>query len=381
MSTEKLYDADSHLTEFSAKVLSCEPCKNGFAVILDKTAFFPEAGGQASDRGTLGEAAVTDVQIDGTDVLTHFLDRPLAVGETVTGKINWERRFDFMQQHSGEHIVSGVAHTLYGVENVGFHLGEDIVTLDFDRELTAAELHRIETLANEKVFENVAFRTYYPDEETLKNLSYRSKKELNGAVRIVEIENTDRCACCAPHVNSAAEVGLIKLLDTERLRGGIRIQLKCGRRALADYNEKYQNVRKIGALLSVKQTETAEATQHLNDQLSAEKQKNAALKKRMAEQIIAVTDGAYLFVEDFEMKELQLLADGLHRKTGNLHAVFTPNGEGTSFSACGEETVLNGWLADLKNRFPVRGGGRGGMVSGTVAISCAELQKEFAKAD
>ncbi len=375
MSTEKLYDRDSHLTEFTATVLSCETCENGFAVKLDRTAFFPEAGGQASDRGVLGEAAVTDVQIDETDVLTHFVDRPLAVGETVTGKIDWERRFDFMQQHSGEHIVSGVAHELYGVENVGFHLGDDLVTLDFDRELTAEQLRKVEAIANEKVFENVRFTTYYLDDATLAGLVYRSKKELNGKIRIVEIENTDRCACCAPHVYSAAEIGLIKLLDTERLRGGIRIQLKCGCRALADYNEKYRNVREIGAVLSAKQHETADAVIKLCDQLAAENRKNGTLKKRLIEIVVASTDDTAVFQDGLDMKELQLLADGLHRKTGRIHAVFTPSGGNTAFAVCGDSTELDQWFADFKDRFPVRGGGRGGMVQGTVQIG-SELLKQ-----
>ena len=214
--TEKLYDKDSFLKKFTATVLECEPCENGWSVLLDKTAFFPEAGGQKADTGTLGGARVSDVLIREENIY-HITDKPFNVGDVVTGEIDFDRRFDFMQQHSAEHIISGIAHSLYGCENVGFHLSDEIVTLDFDKVLNHEQLLKIEEIANRKVFECVNFCCYYPDDETLSKLSYRSKKELEGDVRIVEIENTDMCACCAPHVKTAAQIGLIKLLDYEKL--------------------------------------------------------------------------------------------------------------------------------------------------------------------
>ena len=160
--TEKLYDKDSYLKEFTASVLECEKSDETWVVVLDKTAFFPEAGGQKSDRGSLDEAQVLDVQIE-NEIIKHFTDKPLEVGNVVKGEIDFERRFDFMQQHSAEHIVSGVAHSLYGCENVGFHLSEEIVTLDFDKPLSEDEVLKIEEIANQKVFKNVSFKCYYPD--------------------------------------------------------------------------------------------------------------------------------------------------------------------------------------------------------------------------
>ena len=375
--TVKLYDENSHLFEFEATVLSCEGASENFAVVLDRTAFFPEGGGQASDRGTLGNASVLDVQLaDG--IITHFTDRPLKVGETVTGVLDRQRRFDYMQQHSGEHIVSGVAHRLFGCENVGFHLGEDIVTLDFDKWLDREQIALIEKKANEAVFRNVRFKTYYPDADTLPTLSYRSKKELEGAVRIVEIEDTDMCACCAPHVDFAGEIGLIKLLDCEKLRGGVRIELKCGMRALEDYNQKYRNTARIGALLSVKQHETADAADRLYEQLNAEKQQITALKKRLCEALVASAgEQSLLFAEGLDIKELQILADGLHKKTGKIQAVFSATSGGFAFAICGEPQQTESLFADFKKSFSVRGGGRNGMVQGTVQANEEQIKLFF----
>lgn len=377
MRTEKLYDADSHLKKFTATVVSCEQSRNGYAVILDRTAFFPEGGGQASDRGTLGDAQVTDVQIT-DEAICHFTDRPLKVGETVTGILDWDRRFDYMQQHSGEHIVSGIAHRLYGAENVGFHLGDDTVTVDFDLPLNREQILKIETEANAAIYRNAAFRTYYPDPAVLSSLSYRSKKELSGDIRIVEIEGVDRCACCAPHVAVAGEIGVVKLLDPERLRGGVRLILHCGRRALMDYNAKYENTRAIGALLSAKQHETAQAVARLYEQLNAEKQKNTTLKRRLTD-LIVETSGTktVLFEDGFDLKEIQLLADALHRKSGRFCAVFSENGNGFAFAICAEAEEADRFFADFRTKFPVRGGGRGGMIQGTVTAGKEQLTAFF----
>lgn len=376
--TEKLYDKDSFLNEFTAAVLDCYEKADGYLTVLDKTAFFPEGGGQPSDIGFLDDARVYDVQID-EGVIYHYTTKVFQKGQTVTGKVNFERRFDFMQQHSAEHIVSGIAHSLYGCENVGFHLSEDIVTLDFDKYLTEEQLLEIEKIANQRVYQNAAFNCYYPDGETLKNLIYRSKKELEGAVRIVEIENTDMCACCAPHVKTSGQIGLIKLLDTEKLRGGIRIELKAGNRALADYNEKYQNIRKISLLLATAQNETALGVERLLNTVSEQKAEITALKqekiKAKVRSFKAEKDVTATFEENFSVKDLQTLADALHKAHGGIRAVFSENENGFAFSACGEN--LDDFFANFKKVFSVKGGGRNGMVQGNVQASKAEIEKFF----
>ena len=377
--TEKLYDKDSFLKEFTATVLECEQYHDNWSVLLDKTAFFPEAGGQKSDKGTLDETSVLDVQI-ADEKIYHITDCPLPVGETVTGVIDFNRRFDFMQQHSAEHIVSGIAHSLYGCENVGFHLSEDIVTLDFQKYLTEEQLSKIELSANERVFQNVAFNCYYPEDETLKALNYRSKKELEGAVRIVEIENTDMCACCAPHVKTAGQIGLIKLLATEKLRGGIRIELKAGKRALEDYNDKYLNIRQISTLLATSQNETAEAVNRLLNTLNEQKAELNFIKleklKSKAENFAPESDISLMFEDKLSVKDLQVLADALHKTHRGIRGVMSETDNGFLFCICGENT-LDEFFRKFKTAFNVKGGGRNGMVQGTVFANKNELEEFF----
>lgn len=378
--TEKLYDKDSHLKEFTARVISSEKTERGWETVLESTAFFPEGGGQGSDRGVLGSATVTDVQmIDGK--IIHITDRPLTQGTEVKGVIDWERRFDFMQQHSAEHIVSGVAHKLYGCENVGFHLSEDIVTLDFDKPLSFEDIARIERLANQAVFKNAAVKTYYPTEDDLKEIKYRSKKEIDGAVRIVEIDGIDICACCAPHVNFTGEIGIIKLLGSEALRGGVRLELKAGLRAFEDYAVKHENVRKISAQLCVKQNEAANAVAHTLDSVSQLKGQIADLKRKLTalktEYFCPKKSITAEFEEGLDIKELQAYADALYKKTGGIRAVFSPNQEGFAFAICGEENELCEFFKNFKNEFTVKGGGRNGMVQGTVIADKEKIKSRF----
>ena len=219
--TEKLFYEDSHRTECVGKVLACEEKKDHYEIVLDQTVFFPEGGGQYADTGTLGEAKVLDVH-EKQGVIYHWCDRPVEVGSTVVGQIQWEERFEKMQQHSGEHIVSGLVHEKFGYNNVGFHLGGDYCTMDFDGPITKDELKEIERLANEAVYQNLKIEVSYPSKEELKNMEYRSKIEIDGQVRIVTIPEYDVCACCAPHVKDTGEIGMIKLVNMINYKGGER---------------------------------------------------------------------------------------------------------------------------------------------------------------
>lgn len=380
MKTVKLYDQDSHLTEFEATVIDSYPFADGFATILDSTAFFPEGGGQASDIGFLDDAKVYDVQIN-EEIIYHYTTKQFEKGTKVKGKINFKRRFDFMQQHSGEHIISGIAHKLYGCENVGFHLGLDIVTLDFDKPLEKTEIEKLEKLSNEAVFKNLNFYTYYPDSETLKKLSYRSKKELEGDIRIVEIEDTDMCACCAPHVKKSGEIGIIKFMSSESLRGGVRIEIKCGTRAFNDYCEKFDNTLKISNKLCVKQNETAEAVDRLLCQMNELKFELTGYKKQtIASKVANFENSAEItacFEENFDMKELQAFADMLYKTYGGIRAVFSKKNDGFSFVFCSDEEKLQALFARFKSEFSVKGGGRGNMLQGTVEAQKEALEKFF----
>lgn len=377
--TEKLYDRDSHIKEFSATVLNCEKSGENYAVILGKTAFFPEGGGQESDRGNIGVAAVSDVQIVDDEII-HYTDRPLNIGEEYACTLNWDRRFRNMQNHSGEHIVSGIVHRLYGLNNVGFHLGAEM-TVDFDGAISEEQLLEVERLSNKAVWENVPIRAYYPDEKELKDLDYRSKLELTENVRIVDIEGYDLCACCAPHVKRTGEIGIIKILDSFKNKGGVRIFIKCGRDALQDYNDKYFNVRKISNLLSVKQNEAAAAVDRLNDENRELKFEISNLKKRLiaekAKNFAPESDKTAVFEENLDIKELQLFADALYKKSKGIRGVFSGKDGNFAFAICGEETALDLFFKCFKERFSVRGGGRNGMVQGTVAGVKNEIEELF----
>ena len=244
--TEKLFYNDSHLSKFTAMVLECEPYekKEGcYAVELDRTAFFPEGGGQYADTGKLKDAKVSDVREKNGRIL-HITDQPFEAGEIVEGKIDWETRFMKMQQHTGEHIVSGIVHARYGFNNVGFHLGTEDCTMDFDGEISKEALQEIELEANRAVWKNLTIEVSYPSKEELEELDYRSKIEIEGQVRIVSVPGYDICACCAPHVERTGEIGMIKLVNMQRYKGGVRVTMLCGSRALTDYEKKQEQTAK-----------------------------------------------------------------------------------------------------------------------------------------
>ena len=377
--TEKLYDKDSHLKEFTGTVLSCERAGEKYAVTLNRTAFFPEGGGQQSDRGYIGDAYIADVQMKNGEIL-HFADKPLSVGQAYDCKLDFDFRFRNMQNHSGEHIISGIVHRIYGFNNVGFHLGAEM-TMDFDGELTRRQLDEIEDLANKAVYENLPVKAYYPTDEELKSLDYRSKLDLKENVRIVEIKGVDVCACCAPHVKATGEIGIIKILDFEKYKGGVRLLVKCGADALRDYREKYKNVLEISNLLSAKQPEVSAAVIKLNGQLSTEKAAAAALKKRLIAEKAAgfapQTDKTAVFEDGLDIKELQLLADALCQKAGGIRGAFSGAGGSFAFAICGEETALGEFFTKFKAAFNTRGGGRNGIRQGTVCAERAEIEWLF----
>ena len=376
--TEKLYEADAYVSEFSATVLECIQADDFYKIVLDKTAFFPEGGGQAADIGVLNDVKIFDVQIE-DGVIYHYADNTLEIGSKVLGKLDFDRRFNFMQNHTGEHIVSGIAHGLFGVNNVGFHLGEELVTLDFDKELSREQLDEIEILANQKVWKNLPVRAYYPDNEELKNTNYRSKKEIDGAVRLVEIGDTDICACCAPHVNFTGEIGIIKLLDTERMRGGARIILKCGNFALKDYRDKFKNIADISSLLSSKQENSALAVEKLDEKCTVANQKIVELKKKITDMTVsaATSKDNCIFVEDCDVKDLQVIADKLHKTFGGIRSVFSGCDENYVFAICGDDEQLQEIFNEFRSQFKVRGGGRGGMVQGSVSATQKNINLFF----
>ena len=262
MITEKLFEQDSHLQSFTARVLRCEPMEAQWAVVLDRTAFFPEGGGQPADIGMLGGVQVRDTR-DEKERILHIVDKPLVPGTEVEGMVNWSHRFALMQLHSGEHIVSGLVRQQYGFDNVGFHMGSEAVTIDFNGELGESDLRTIEMMANGAIFANLPVEARYPDPESLAAMTFRSKRQIAGAVRVVTIPGYDDCACCGVHVKRTGEIGLVKLLSSHRYKGGTRVEMVAGHLALRDYSARHQQITEISTALSAKPLETARAVLRL----------------------------------------------------------------------------------------------------------------------
>ena len=288
--TERLYEDNAYEVAFSAEVISVTPVKDGAEVVLSRTCFFPEEGGQSADRGTLMGLPVIDVQIrDG--VIKHTVGAVDAcdafrVGETVTGQIDWEFRFRNMQMHSAEHICSGLVHSHFGFANVGFHLSENSATMDYNGELTKEQVEAIETEVNRIIVEGRRIKAWYPSPEELKTLPYRSKKELTGPVRIVEIEGTDLCACCATHVRSTSEIGLFKVVSSERYKGGTRLHYLAGFRALSYFRECMAFLGEAGQILSAKQTDIVPAIRSLSSEVKELRFRLGSMERELADAAI-----------------------------------------------------------------------------------------------
>lgn len=375
--TEKLFYQDSHRSTFTAIVQEVRPSGNGYEIILDRTAFFPEGGGQSSDTGSLGGVSVSDVQeIDGK--IIHYTDGPLVEGTEVEGCIDWTERFSKMQQHTGEHIVSGLIHKIYGYHNVGFHLGTDSVTLDFNGVVPKEKLHEIEQLANEAVAKNLPVQVLYPTDEELSKISYRSKIEIEGQVRIVVIDGYDVCACCAPHVKQTGEIGLIKLVGMQNYKGGVRISMLCGFRALEDYYQKEKNNREIAVMLSAKEYETAVEVERLQEELAMKKAKIAELERKFLEQKVETLDVSGEIVCLFEETDPVMtreLVNLLLKKGAKMAAVFSGNDREGYRYVLGSRSLdvrKNGKL--LNEAFHGRGGGKPEMVQGTVQGKREEIE-------
>ena len=379
--TEKLFYTDSHLQEFTAEVVSCRPCDNGYEAVLARTAFFPEGGGQAADTGVIDGIRVYDVQEKGEQIF-HYLEGELEEGKTVTGQIDWDKRFSRMQQHSGEHIVSGIVHARFGYDNVGFHLNDELCTLDLSGPLTKEELREVENAANEAVFANVPVRVSYPSKEELKTLDYRSKIEIDGQVRIVTIPGYDVCACCAPHVNFTGEIGLVKLVQSQNYKGGIRITMLCGRRALKDYQQKEESVKAIMGSLSAKEELIAEAVERVKEECTQLKSELAESRYQILEaQAEKIPDGqkkVCIFDSKLSGNEPRELMNLVLKKGVEVCAVFAGNEESGYRYVIGSETEdVRPYSKVLKEQFDGRGGGKPVMVQGSVNGSEEAIRKVF----
>lgn len=382
METRKLYYEDCMLRQFSATVVACRQTEKGFLVELDATAFYPEGGGQACDLGTLGDVRVLDVREEGETVL-HLCDGALAVGQTVTGQLDWERRFDLMQQHAGEHIVSGIIHKMFGGHNTGFHIGADVLTVDFDVPISPEALAEIEKQANQAVFEDVALRCWIPSEQELANVVYRTKRALPWPVRIVQIPGYDSCACCGIHVARTGQIGMIKILSCIKFHEGVRMEMVCGGRALDFFQKVLEQNRQVSQAFSAKLLETGEAACRMNEMLAAEKYRATALEKQMyellSERYVNYSDVLY-FADGFAPAAVRELADRIAGKCGGIAAVFSGS-DGDGYTVCLVSRTAD--VAELGKQMNAalsgRGGGKKGFFQGSVKTTRARIEEFFRK--
>jgi len=379
--TEKLYYNDAYLRSFTAAVVFCEAKKDGYEVVLDRSAFYPEGGGQPGDHGTLGGVHVLDTHARG-DEIVHRCDGPLAVGTQVRGEIDWERRFDLMQQHSGEHIVSGIICGRFSCDNVGFHLGADTVVIDFNHPVTAEELGEIEREANCVIWENRPFAVSYPTPEALREIPYRSKKELTGQVRIVECPGADCCACCGTHVRTAGELGIIKLLSVKPFREGVRIEMLAGRRAYEFVRTVTEQNSRVSVALSAKVEETAAAVARMQEELSAAKYRLVGFENKLFAQLAAQyrgTGDVLLFEEDLSPDAVRRCCDAVAGVCLGRAAVFSGrDGEGYKYAVGIAEGDLRAFVRDMNTALRGRGGGKPNFAQGNVGASRAEIESFFA---
>lgn len=387
VTTKKLYYDDPYMKSFSGTVLSFE--KND--VVLDQTAFFPEEGGQTCDHGFLEDFRVTDVQIrDGK--IHHYLDlsqsdeekaaETFRIGGKVHGRIDWEERYSNMQMHSGEHIFSGLVYRKFGYDNIGFHLSPHEMTLDFGGPIPESDLYEIETQANQAVFENVKTKIVFPSKEERERMEYRSKLDLEGEVRIVVFPGYDACACCAPHVRSTAEIGLIKVVSMQNWKSGVRISLVCGRRAFEMLRREHEIVRKTANFLSAAPDEVYDLTVRAkNDNVelkSSVKNLGRRLLQAEAEGIPEETDDALIFEEGIESKAARDAVNFMMKRHPGYSAVFLGSDqEGWNYIIGSPKKNCRDMSETLRQKFGARGGGKPEMVQGSVHAKKKEIKALF----
>lgn len=378
--TNKLYYNDTYLKEFDAVVLECVPAGDAYRVVLDASAFYPEGGGQPCDLGTLNGIPVTDVH-EKNGIITHTCTAPLAEGETVHGVIDWARRFDLMQQHSGEHVVSGLVHARYGYDNVGFHMGKDMITIDFNGEIDPAGLLEIQQAANEAIWANLPVEVFYPTREELKDLPYRSKKEIEGQVRLVRFPGIDLCACCGTHVARTGEIGIIQFFSCVRFRDGVRIELLSGGRCLEYLQKLREQNRQVSTLLSARPTETAEAVSRIARELEQAKLRIASLEKQHFAAIAEAHRGEeniLLIEEPLSGDGVRILCDQLLSVCAGRAMVFAGSDEtGYKYALGSHGEDLRPLGKQLNAALNGRGGGKPNFLQGSLTATAAAIRSFF----
>ncbi len=376
--TVKLYENDSYIKEFEATVLSCEEHKDGYLLTLDRTAFFPEGGGQQADKGTINSIEVLDVQIK-DEIITHKVTSAFEIGSTVTGVIDWDTRFRRMQGHTGEHLVSGIIHTMFGYDNLGFHMSEKTMTLDPSGILTVEDIKEVERRANIAVYENRDITVAYPTPDKLKEIDYRSKLDLTEGVRLVTIDGYDTCACCAPHVKQTGEIGLIKIVDFIQYKGGMRLTMVCGMNAFEDYSKLHDENKEMMHLLSSSRDKVLEFVVKDHDTIGAQKAEisrlNAELSKANLE-IVTIGDTLCGFTKGASFDDMRALVND-NINNAPLVAFFSITDDSCSYIVSSSTLDVRDTVKALNDNFNGKGGGRPNYAQGKLTADKASIIEFF----
>ncbi len=375
VSTVKLYENNSYIKSFDAVVLSCEEKDDKYLITLDKTAFFPEGGGQYADKGKINNANVLDVQIK-DNIVYHLTDKPLNIGDTVTGEFDWDTRFSRMQNHTGEHIVSGVIHNLYGYNNVGFHMNDRFITLDVDGPLNEQDIAKIELEVNKVIYANKKINVIYPSADELPNYDYRSKLDITENVRLVEIEDTDLCACCAPHVAFAGEVGIIKIIGFIPYKKGTRIEMVAGLLAFQDYSMLHNINKQTMNLLCTKREETFSMTQKIHKDLGDFKAENKKISSELAllsMEKFSMGNGVCAFIQNATYDELRFCSNSLIKENEYCCVFSKTENAGFIYVVASENKNIKDIVLFLNSTFNGRGGGKDFYAQGTINATKEEI--------
>ena len=380
MAVRKLFYEDSHLKEFTATVTGCAEAKGGWTVTLDATAFYPTGGGQECDLGVLGGANVLDVKEQGEEII-HLCDAPLEVGAQVSGAIDWERRFDHMQQHSGEHLVMGQVYKKFGYHNVGFHMGGHLVTIDLDGPVTWEDLMEIESRTNQIICRNLPVKTWYPSETELAQIPYRSKKRIPWPVRIVEFGGEDVCACCGTHVKYTGEIGLVKFVSCIKFKEGVRIEMASGKRAVELFREIFEQNRQVSQTFSAKILETGAAARKFNELLVQEKYRTVGLQRKVFAAVAASYQGAERalhFEEDLQPGQVRELADAIAEKADTAIVLSGTDEAGYCICIISKTLDTKQLGKEVNAALNGRGGGKPGAYQGSIKATREQIETFFA---
>ncbi len=372
-----LYETDAFCKEFQASVLTCHSVeqqgKTLFAIELDTTAFYPEGGGQPCDLGWIEAVPVLDVRKKNGKVI-HLCSQAIPVGAKVCGKIDWQRRFDLMQQHSGEHILSGFAHSLYGCDNVGFHMGKDFVTIDFNVVLSPEHVQILEDRANQYIWENHPVEISYPQGDDLQQLDYRSKLDLTENVRIVRFPGADTCACCGTHISHSGQVGFVKIFSCQKFRDGVRLELLCGRRGLVYLSQIQQENQSVSGILSAKPLETSTAVQRLQGEKESLAFRLQGMEQEKIGQLAEMYKGSTsVFVQSLSVEGLSGLVTALSPEVQGICACFSQEGKQFRYAIATQQGDVGPLVKALNARFSGRGGGKPNLAQGSITGEQAEI--------